>query len=620
MAKKIAVFIGQITQEYQTDMLEAVVQAAKEMGYCSDVFTEFGSYGDNYLHAEGELNIIHLPSLEEYQGIVIAPDTFGVTEMERKLDEMLLERAGGPVVSLRQKKNEFYSILVDNRSAERAMVEHLIRDKGFTNICFMRGKESLDDAVERYQGYLDAMAAHGLAVTEQMIFQGNYWRNKGDEAVEWFLKDGAKPEAIVCANDFMAISVLDALHKRGVEIPRDIAVVGFDDIEESKYVDPGLTSVKMPRKAMGREAVKLIKKLSEGEQCDKITYLPVELCLRGSSGSGEDEPGYWAQKLYGEKLYLSHVITQNSFMNADFENCDTIEELMYAAFLYSFHFAYDKLYICLCNHLDENGEKIHGVTDYSESMILRTVMRREGGYQMLEEKFERRNILPQQYIEKDGTYYMIPLHHKNNCLGYLVLETGKPDELKDFFQCWTWELSSYMDKIMLYEENQGLQQFRKLSLVDDLTGLYNRRKLDQELSKKLVSKKALGVVFYIVSLDMDGLKYINDTFGHLEGDVALKAFASILTACAGENDICCRVGGDEFIVLVAGSEEEDVKAYLQHVRDGISEYNAEVKKPYDLDGSAGYARYTRGEDLTLCMQQADSNMYANKMTKKHARK
>ena len=95
----------------------------------------------------------------------------------------------------------------------------------------MKGRADLKDARERLDGYMDVMNRYGLPVTEHMLFQGNYWRDRGNQAVEWFLSGPEKPEAIICANDFMAISVLMALKERNIRVPEDIALAGFDDIE-----------------------------------------------------------------------------------------------------------------------------------------------------------------------------------------------------------------------------------------------------------------------------------------------------------------------------------------------------------------------------------------------------
>lgn len=620
MAGRIAVFIGQITQEYQSEMLRTVVGTAKELDYRLDIFSEFGSYGDNYLHAEGERNIINLPYIEDYDGIIVAPDTFGIKEMEKRLDILLLGRTmSAPVVSIRQEKDCFYNVQIDNRASMTTLVEHFVTEHGLERICFMQGRSDLKDAQERYRGYLDVMEKYHLPVTEHMVFEGNYWRDKGNEAVEWFLGGEEMPQAIVCANDFMAISVIDALRQRGIRVPEEIAVAGFDDVEESRYVDPGLCSMHMPCSAMGEEAVRLIDRIVKGGKSEQIVRLPVETAYRRSCGCGEDEHGHWAGKLYREKLYLGHVLVQNGFMNADYDSCDNMDELLGIAYQYSANFSYTAIYFCMCEQVNENGEKITDSSQYTDYMILRASMTKKDGLVHRKERFLRRELLPKQYQVPGQAVYYFPLHHKNRCLGYLAAVMEKYDDLKDFFQCWVRECCSCMDKVLLYEENMSLQEFRKLSTVDDLTGLYNRRKLEQELSKMMVPMKVRKVEFFIVSLDMDGLKMINDTYGHQEGDSALCAYASIIKASAGEKGLCCRVGGDEFSILVPTGSEDEVKTILERIENGVATYNKISGKPYQLGGSMGYAEFKPEEELTNCLRRADINMYANKMARKKGR-
>lgn len=619
MAERIAVFIGQVNQEYQIDMMCSIEKAAKELGYKMDVFSEFGSYGENFLHAEGERNIINLPYVEDYAGVIIAPDTFGVADMEKLLDIKLLAKMSGPVVSIRQEKDCFFSVMIDNRAAMARMVEHFVKVHGFRKIFFMKGREDLKDAADRYQGYLDIMEKYDIPVTEHMVFNGNYWRNLGKQAVDWFLGGEEKTEAIVCANDFMACSVLDELKHRGIRVPEDIAVSGFDDIEESRYLSPGLCSVSMPCEEMGKEAVRLIHKVTHGGKSPQIVRLPVEFAYRKSCGCGGDESRHWTEILYSQKLYLNNVIAWNSFMNRDYDNYDTMEELLNGAYQFSRQFQYKNLYICLCDRADEDGGMTQEVDTYTEKMVLRAVMNYEEGVQLMEEEFMKRLILPEKYRKQQEIAYFFPLHHKNHCLGYLIVETDQISNLREFFNCWVIELSSCMDKVLLYEENKSLQEFRRLSTVDDLTGLYNRRKLEQELSKKLSTLRTQPTDFFIISLDMDGLKTINDTYGHLEGDAALKAFANVLQQSVGERDLCCRVGGDEFTILVDGKDEGRVKAICRKIDEAVDAFNAEKTKPYELAGSMGYAEYRKNENLTNCIKRADINMYADKVARKKVR-
>ncbi|MBR4732035.1 MAG: GGDEF domain-containing protein [Lachnospiraceae bacterium] len=621
MTKRVAVFIGQINQDYTSEMAGAVVDTARELGYVVDIFSEFGSYGQNYLHAEGERNIIHLPFLEDYDGVIIGPDTFGVPEMEKQLDILLLQKAQTkPIVSLRQEKDCFYSVQIDNYLAMRSLTEHFVKDHGYRKICFMKGRADLKDAQERLQGYLDVMSENGLSVTEHMLFQGNYWRDHGEEAVEWFLSGPEMPEAIICANDFMAISVLVALKERNLRVPEDVALAGFDDLEEVRYLEPAITSVHMPCYEIGRQALYLIDKLNHGGKSKQIVRLPADFARRKSCGCEVEEHGHWAEQLYSQRNYLSVAIMQNGFLNADYESCDTIEELFNVAYQYSGNFVYDEIYVCLCEATDAAEERLLQPQQYTEYMTLRAIMSKTDGLQVTQERFARRELLPEKYRHDSEPLYFYPMHHKNRCLGYLVLKSKNRHGLREFFNCWTSELCSCLDKVLLYEENKALQEFRLLSTIDELTGLYNRRKFEQELSKMLVAIKGKSTSIYVYSLDMDGLKTINDTYGHMEGDAALCAFADVITDATKDGGVCFRVGGDEFMILAYADGKKDGEWITRQIEEGIEAFNQKTDKPYKIAGSIGYSTYKRGEEISNCIRRADVNMYADKMAKKQGRK
>ena len=124
------------------------------------------------------------------------------------------------------------------------MVRHFVVHHGFRDICFMQGKMSYPDARDRYQGFLDVMEEAGIPVTEHMVFEGDYWREKGKQAVDWFMEGRETyPQAIICSNDHMAVSVCDELKRRGVRIPEDVCVSGYDNTLESMRYFPSITSV-----------------------------------------------------------------------------------------------------------------------------------------------------------------------------------------------------------------------------------------------------------------------------------------------------------------------------------------------------------------------------------------
>lgn len=616
MSKRIAMFIGQITQHYQNNVVEAAVDTAQGLGYALEVFSGFGTYGENYLHADGERNIINLPYLEDYDGIILAPDTYNVKGMYEELADKIHKESHCPVVSLRYEDEHFYNVIIDDIEAMSDMVEHFITIHEFRHICFMTGRLDMRDAQRRLQGYRETMEKYNLPVTEHMIFEGDYWRNKGEEAINWFFEGGERPQAIVCSNDYMAISVIEALRVRGLRVPEDISVSGFDNIDEAQYSAPPISSVDVPAQAMGQVAVQTIDKLIRGWSCEQNIYVTVKGNYQGTCGCGNKQRDNQITELYNKNQYLNHTVGQITYMNVDFENCDTLEELLHTAFIYSFNFLYDNIYLCMCDHYNKAEKELLDSEQYSEKMILRAVLSRNMGFHICEESFDRREILPDKYKAEDETLYIFPLHYKNQCLGYLVMQADNIDYLKEIFSSWIILMSSFINKINLYAENQSLMEFREQSLKDELTGLYNRRMLEKALKTRSQNTFLQRNDFCIISIDMDGLKYINDTFGHIEGDTAICAFADILKYFVSDKFICARVGGDEFTVCVDTGSVEEIQAVIDRIRNKIKEYNQQSGKPYEMSASMGYAFYQRDKDLTDCMERADKNMYAEKAKRK----
>jgi len=159
---------------------------------------------------------------------------------------------------------------------------------------------------------------------------------------------------------------------------------------------------------------------------------------------------------------------------------------------------------------------------------------------------------------------------------------------------------------------------RSCSLLDELTGLYNRRGFlllaEQQYKVAGRNRKPMALLF----ADMDGLKHINDTFGHPEGDRALAEAAEALRETFRESDIVARLGGDEFVVLLVGGLEDRGEAGMKRLLAKLEACNARNLRPYTLSLSLGIAIYDHNHPRSLddLQGQADALMYEQKRRKK----
>ncbi len=625
--RKIALFVGEVAAEYQSEAAGGIIEEVQKQGYSLHIFNNFGSYSPNIFHCCGEKSIIQIPDLASYDGVILAGDTFNVEGMYEELTEMLQKSASCPIICLRQEDPRFYSILTENFEPVRNMVEHFIQVHGFRHICFMSGKREMKDAQLRLKAYRDTMEKYGLPVTEHNIFYGNYWKNMGDEALDWFL-EGEKapqgssilPQAIVCANDYMAISICDALHKRGILVPEQVCVSGFDDVEESRVSIPSLTTIKVNYRDMGRRAMQMLENLWQGRDArEGIGSVEIVSKYRGSCGCAQSIDEEAVRKLFHHKEQLQNALYHGNSMYVDLENTDTFRALMNVGRAYISTIRFKQIYICICDEQERQEEKAAMMNQYTEHMVLRNVMSMKEDIPY-EERFLRKELLPAAYRQEGEILYISTLHERNDCFGYVVLTTDCPDDLRYHFQTWISSMSMSLAKLQMYQENQALNEMRQQYGRDEVTGIPNRREMERVLQKRYDCLRQKGESFFVVSVDMDGLKYINDHYGHLEGDVALKALAEILAAEQGEKGVAARTGGDEFQICIATQSQGIVEARIAAIRRRISSFNERGDKPYELSASIGYARCDQSVPLLICLQQADKNMYQEKSGKKYARK
>lgn len=182
-------------------------------------------------------------------------------------------------------------IEVANSDGERELARHLIRDHGLRRLAFVGGQRESPDAEARFRGYQEACREAGLPVADEPDLRAEMMTQAEGERTTDALLDRAtgheRPQAILFANDQMAIGALHALERRGVRVPEDIAVTGFDGIPLSRIVRPSLTTVRQPMRRLGEEAVELlIHRLSDPTRPPVSLMLPVSATHRASCGCG----------------------------------------------------------------------------------------------------------------------------------------------------------------------------------------------------------------------------------------------------------------------------------------------------------------------------------------------
>ncbi len=184
---------------------------------------------------------------------------------------------------------EYPCVASDSYQGARAAARHLA-DLGHRRIAFITGNERLTSAVERRRGYAEVMAERGLP-REGLVARGDYTERGGFEAARKLLALPKRPTAIFAANDQSALGALSAAQAAGLRVPRDLSLVGFDDVPGAAQAQPALTTVRQPMEQMGRAAVNTLLALLAGLPAPSpVITFPTELVVRASTAAPRAAP------------------------------------------------------------------------------------------------------------------------------------------------------------------------------------------------------------------------------------------------------------------------------------------------------------------------------------------
>jgi LacI family transcriptional regulator len=271
--KTIGVLLPDIYGEFFSELIRGIDATVRRSGYHLLVS---GSHGD-----KSEAGAMLRAMRGRVDGLIVLSPEMRPHSFPSDLSDAL------PLVLLNSVSdgNSFDLINIDNYDGAFAMVRHLAA-LGHRRIAFIRGPETNHDALERLRGYRKAMATLLTGSSEELEFSGNFREEAGYHAGQLILKLEKRPTAIFAANDAMAIGCLCALREANVQVPKDFALAGFDDIPIASFTAPPLTSVRVSIAELGRCAAERVLHGVRHKNKHKRQHitLPTTLVLRDSSG------------------------------------------------------------------------------------------------------------------------------------------------------------------------------------------------------------------------------------------------------------------------------------------------------------------------------------------------
>lgn len=616
--KTLGVFMNKAGINFQTAVQTVTQRKARELGYDVYYFFTVGYRESKNYYDVQEKSIFDFAPMEKLDGALITPDAYDMPGFREALFDMLDKRAKCPVVCVRDSLSAYDSFYTDEDTAIRPLLAHLLDDHGFRRVCFQSGHPGHPDGNRRLQCYKEEMARRGIPLPPNAVHHGTMWTRGADIAYEHFFGDPDNwPEAVVCANDHMALALIEEVQAHGFRVPEDVVITGFDDAEGASRSWPSLTTVGQDYERMVSNAMELLheriqaKELGEDLPVRRHIAMPGSLKIRESCGcsrsSRELRERDETRRLSRQIREISNREVSQTYFNIEL---NTAED--YAAIhRIIFHKLGDipalrDFYLCLFE--DENGFAEHVTPQVRLVSAIRD--RQDAGMPMI--SFDQEQLLPSlaERPDEPQTFYVHLLHQRESTYGYTMMQFSNGETPSMFYLHWNVILSIALRTLDNQNKLRALyEERRSSSITDALTGLYNRRGVSEQLEPTWADMCREGKTVCFVSLDLDNLKPINDTFGHQGGDEALRIIADAIRATVPEDAIPARIGGDEYLIFLPECDEQRAEAFRQRFEAYLAQHNQSARFPVGASVGTSVFRLEEGMSLDHCVNESDEHMY-----------
>lgn len=611
----IGVLIADCHIDFQSEILRGIITQAFKSNCDIAVISPLHNFSVSSVHKDAEKTILDLVFSDRIDGIIYDRNTFQNEEVCRYIDE-LCKRAEKPVMLLDYNDHKsFETTSVDDREAFETITDHLINVHGYRRIYCLTGPKNTFSGEERLAGFRNSMKRHGISIGKDWYEYGDFWTEAPKKYAKRILSgELERPEAIVCGNDVMAITLSKLFADAGLRVPEDIAITGYDASIEGYQASPSITSYSRPNFQLGAEAIRRLYRIITGKICSKVPNENGELRLGESCGCTEN-PGlrhsilrnisinsrFESQLLYGDMLF--------DITNAD--NISTFADRLdnYTYFLHKMR----RVRICLTKSyvdatIDKNAEQLgFSVGDEMKVILAKSAIWREAESNTF---FSSSDILPDYTEDRSypSAFFISPLHYNSNFFGYCAVSFGKePRSFSSLYMKWINYVNVALEQVRIKSiMNRTILNTSKALLYDHITGLINRSGIEQEFSTKLSASSGNRFI-ECITFELHGLKKAYYQSGEEKANNIMAAFAKKLRSCIHNREICGAWAAQTLCVISPdGGRAESI---YNDLCGRIKETQSSGEENCNIDFSVGVCslELTPSADLSDAMYKATVN-------------
>lgn len=641
---RLGIPLTHIEYEYSQKMLDGVIDFVKKTDNDFFVFISKEPRASEREFSYQEWAVSKFFNKQNLDGLLLPTSALNRYASEEEIHNLVQKFSKElPTFSMSGKIDGVPSLTVDVRDVFKHFVNHIIKKHNRKHFAFMGIDCNSEDVLLRYKLFREVLKENNIDFDEKLLLFGSY---TVDSAVvtmnnHFKCKEDITFDALICVTDEMALGVIDYLSQLGINVPKDVIVTGFDNTIHSLYCIPSLTTVDQRVSYQVSYSAALLEKMVNGECVPEHTEIRPSCCFRASCGCldryetrytaiDENEKFIFCEEKFFNKIYSS--LFDKRDLNLKFlefieelQSNLSLERLALRTEWYLRNFDIKQCAICLypapvpvLPNEEYNLPTKARLFYFKNESKNKTIVDDKNYFNCTEK------LLPDDMIDElKGIQIVKMIYHGEYQYGYMIMYSSFFDgaDYQLLFSLFSKFISSAYTVTMSEKKQSNLEQTNLnlsiLSKTDELTGILNRRGFLFTAQQQLNIAASLNQTGLVIYGDIDGLKYINDTFGHDAGDRAILAEVELLTKTFRNADIIGRLGGDEFAILSISLSLDVFKKLKQRLEEFCKEWNENSNEPFNISISLGAVEFEKANyNLLELLKKADTEQYKEKRSKK----
>ncbi len=481
----IGIITAKVADEAQHQLLSGILHKTQEKNCKAVVISNIYNFHEYFAGTEVENKIYDMITSPKLDGLILTAETIWNEDLQQRIYHRILD-SRLPVVVVGAEIEGLECLNNDVSADFEQIAHHLTKVHHFTEYDFLTGYEGNATSEERVAGFRKELARHGLELPQENVIYGDFWYNSGEALAREYVSGKRRiPQAVVCANDYMAYGICDVLLEHNVSVPDEIAVIGYEYVGERFYHSPILTTYLRNREAIGAMAVEHLLAKITGEPAENV--VPAGKMILGDTcpcGVNKTQLSYELGRTRRTQYYTN--LNYEGNFEQQLTMCRSITD--YTHTLQEFSYLVRDcvgVYLCLYENWAslEDPVTIDAPSDHAPMLCYRVISQNHNASDT-PQYFQRDQIFPDFLpgSTSDDFFYLAPIFFSGRELGHFILQYDKPDTYDAIFGSWLKIACNGLEALRLKNDIHALLECQNLSENHDTaTGLWNRHGFYKEM-------------------------------------------------------------------------------------------------------------------------------------------